>query len=152
MHKKHIHLFLPVTILNSKVKYRSFFYRKISQVNLSTPNHADTEIWALLCIKNIEKMCFWRPFLVLFIWRWRTPGMLFDRFELRTPFLREKILYSNVEQSSMFFISTQNTYKHFQKKATIFSHLKKMYVMYRSSYQPVSGIYISGFRNPRSII
>ena len=91
MHKKHIHLFLPVTILNSKVKYRSFFYRKIWQLNLSTPNHADTKNWALLSNKNIEKMCFWRPFLVLFIWRWKTPEMLSDRFELRTPnFLKRK--------------------------------------------------------------
>ena len=80
--------------------------------------------------KNIENMWFRQPFFCFLYLKVKDTKdrMLSDRSEFSTPILckdkREKNLHSKVEQSSMFHISGQAKYIHFQESLQ-YSFIKK---------------------------
>ena len=99
---------LVVTILNLKVKYRSFLSKNMTDKFINSKSCRNRKLCVIMYNKNIEwKMWFWRP---LFCFAYLAvedtkDRMLSDRFEFSTPKLcknkRKKIaLY--IEQSFIF--------------------------------------------------
>ena len=101
MHKRLFSLCVGVNLSEFNGQMKIILIKKIWEINLSTPNHAESENCALMYNKNLEEMWFRRPFFYFAYLNVKDTKdrMLSDRFEFSTPKLCEKweqILHLNV--------------------------------------------------------